>query len=67
MAQFQGEYVFRIGHRPPLDPLFNGEEIDNAPGWTGINRTQEEVDKLATELSKAQDDIGGKVRALSQV
>lgn len=67
MAQFQGEYVFRIGHRPPLDSLFNGEEFDNTPGWTGISRTQEEVDNLATELSKAQDDIGGKVRALSRV
>ncbi|KAF8558038.1 P-loop containing nucleoside triphosphate hydrolase protein [Imleria badia] len=64
LTQFQGEYVFRIGHRPPLDPLFNGEQFDSAPGWTGIGRTQDEVDKLATGLSKAQDDIGGKASVL---
>ncbi|KAF8135691.1 P-loop containing nucleoside triphosphate hydrolase protein [Boletus edulis] len=67
LTQFQGEYVFRIGQRPPLDPLFNGERLDSAPGWTGIGRTQEEVDKLATELSKAQDDIGGKASVLLRV
>ncbi|KAG6378161.1 hypothetical protein JVT61DRAFT_13851 [Boletus reticuloceps] len=52
LTQFQGEYVFRIGQRPPLDPLFNGERLDSAPGWTGIGRTQEEVDILATELPR---------------
>ncbi|KAG8213710.1 P-loop containing nucleoside triphosphate hydrolase protein, partial [Butyriboletus roseoflavus] len=62
-----GEYIFRIGQRPPLDPLFSGEQLDSAPGWTGIKKTQEEVDGLAARLSRAQDDIGGKTSVLHRI
>ncbi|KAF9222557.1 GTP-binding protein 1 [Gyrodon lividus] len=64
LTQYKGECIFRIGARPPHDPLFAGENFDDVPGWIGVPRTEEEVDILVTELGRAQQDIGGKASLL---
>ncbi|KAF8844664.1 P-loop containing nucleoside triphosphate hydrolase protein [Paxillus ammoniavirescens] len=67
LTQHKGEYIFRIGARPPHDPLFAGEHFGDAPGWTGHPRTEEEVDILITGLRRAQEDIGGKASVLLRI
>ncbi|KAF9244941.1 P-loop containing nucleoside triphosphate hydrolase protein [Melanogaster broomeanus] len=66
-TQYKGEYIFRIGARPPHDLLFAGEHCEDAPGWTCVPRAEEEVDMLVTELGRAQEDIGGKASVLLRV
>ncbi|KAH7888560.1 P-loop containing nucleoside triphosphate hydrolase protein [Phlebopus sp. FC_14] len=67
MTQYKGEYVFRIGSRPLHQTLFAGETLDDVASWTGVARTEQEVDVLVQELGRAQEDIGGKISVLSQV
>jgi hypothetical protein len=56
-----GEYLFRLGARPPTTPLFSGEDLDKADGWTGDRRTEVEVDAMIACLCQLVEDVGGKV------
>jgi hypothetical protein len=56
-----GEYLFRLGARPPITPLFFDEDLDNADNWTGNRRTEGDVDAMIVRLCQLVEDVGGKV------
>jgi hypothetical protein len=60
-----GEYLFRLGARPPTTPLLSGEDLDKADGWTGDRRTEVEVDAMIARLCQLVEDVGGKVYSRS--
>lgn len=57
----KGEYVFRIGSRPPHTQLFAGERLDKATGWSGVSRTDIEVTSLRLSVNRVVEELGGKV------
>jgi hypothetical protein len=65
ITQHHGEYVFRIGSQPASSKLFSGEPVDDsADGWTGISRTEQEMDKLQQLVTTTVEEVGGKVGSL---
>ncbi|KAL9711862.1 hypothetical protein Ac2012v2_004935 [Leucoagaricus gongylophorus] len=64
LTQQHGEYVFRIGVQPPHAMLFSEESIDAAQGWTGIERTMEQVDEIRESIDRLTDEVGGKISLL---
>ncbi|KAJ6499904.1 GTP-binding protein 1 [Mycena vitilis] len=64
LTQHTGEYVFRIGLQPPHAKLFAGELSDDAEGWTGVSRTEQELDILHKELQTIAEEVGGKTSVL---
>jgi hypothetical protein len=61
ITRANGEYVIRIGERPPRNELFTEELNDSIPGWTGTPRTFDEIEKLIQELKTTVEEVGGKV------
>nr|GAT56376.1 predicted protein [Mycena chlorophos] len=59
-----GEYVFRIGLQPPRAQLFDNELTDDVGGWTGIARTEAEVDELKEKITAVVEEVGGKSSVL---
>ncbi|KAF7288653.1 hypothetical protein HMN09_01371200 [Mycena chlorophos] len=59
-----GEYVFRIGLQPPRAQLFDNELIDDVGGWTGIARTEAELDELKEKITAVVEEVGGKSSVL---
>ncbi|KAJ6625636.1 GTP-binding protein 1 [Mycena sp. CBHHK59/15] len=67
ITQHHGEYVFRIGSQPPHAKLFAGELLDSDnEGWTGVSRTQHELDVLHTGITSRVEEVGGKTSVLFQ-
>lgn len=64
LTQQHGEYVFRIGVQPPHAMLFSEESIDAAQGWTGIERTMEQVDEIRESIDRLTNEVGGKISLL---
>ncbi|KAH9978747.1 P-loop containing nucleoside triphosphate hydrolase protein [Lactifluus volemus] len=64
LTQQGGEYLLRLGARPPSAPLFANEDINNADGWAGDERTEAEIDMMTTRLSQLVEEVGGKARVL---
>ncbi|KAF9038291.1 P-loop containing nucleoside triphosphate hydrolase protein [Hymenopellis radicata] len=62
-----GEYVLRIGAQPPNTALFAGTLADDSEGWSGHERTVEDLTFLHTKLTEAVEEIGGKVSVLVEV
>jgi hypothetical protein len=60
ITRHRGEYVFRIGSQPPRAKLHSGEDFDDEV-WTGISRTEQEVDTLRQEIAVTVEEVGGKV------
>jgi hypothetical protein len=60
----KGEYIFRIGCRPPHTSLFAGESVDDATGWSGVPRTDVEVTSLQSSVKRVVEELGGKVCGL---
>jgi hypothetical protein len=56
-----GEYLLRLGVRPPRAPLFGQEDINNADGWVGEERTEAEIDMMTAHLGQLLEEVGGKV------
>lgn len=67
ITRANGEYVIRIGERPPRNELFTEELNDSIPGWTGTARTYEDIQKLIQELTKTVEEVGGKALVLFEV
>ncbi|KAF9531630.1 GTP-binding protein 1 [Crepidotus variabilis] len=67
LTQCNGEYVVRIGERPPRTELFAGELTDDTSNWTGQARSVEEIDVLRERVTKAVEEIGGKACLLFDV
>jgi hypothetical protein len=56
-----GEYILRLGARPPRAPLFTNEDFDNVNDWTGDRRTEGEIDAKIAHLGQLVEEVGGKV------
>ncbi|KAJ7703190.1 GTP-binding protein 1 [Mycena rosella] len=66
ITQHHGEYVFRIGLQPPHAKLFAGELSDDAEGWTGVSRTEQELDVIQQGIISTVEEVGGKTSVLFQ-
>ena len=63
LTQQGGEYLLRIGSRPPRAPLYANEDLDNADGWTGEERTEAEMDTMIDRIVQLVEEVGGKVHS----
>ncbi|OAX41058.1 GTP-binding protein 1 [Rhizopogon vinicolor AM-OR11-026] len=63
----KGEYILRIGSRPPHTSLFAGEGVDKITGWSGLPRTDTEVTSLRLSVNKVVEELGGKVSVLFEI
>ena len=61
LTQQGGEYLLRIGARPPRAPLYANENLDSADGWTGDERTEAEIDTMIERVVQLVEEVGGKV------
>ncbi|KAJ7072321.1 P-loop containing nucleoside triphosphate hydrolase protein [Mycena amicta] len=67
ITQHFGEYILRIGLQPPQAKLFAGELSDDSDGgWTGISRTEAEIEVLKEKIRAVVEDVGGKTSVLFQ-
>ncbi|KAF7376153.1 GTP-binding protein 1 [Mycena sanguinolenta] len=66
LTQHSGEYVFRIGLRPPHAKLWAGELTDDCEGWTGVSRTEQELDVIHKGIQATVEEVGGKTSVLFQ-
>ncbi|KAF8210283.1 P-loop containing nucleoside triphosphate hydrolase protein [Mycena galopus ATCC 62051] len=64
LTQHLGEYVFRIGLQPPHAKLFANELTDDCEGWTGVSRTQQELDVIHKGIQATVEEVGGKTSVL---
>ena len=62
LTQHNGEYVLRIGQQPPHDELFGGSLTDESSGWSGIPRSNDDIELLLRQITKTVEEVGGKVR-----
>ncbi|KAF7428686.1 hypothetical protein PC9H_007915 [Pleurotus ostreatus] len=67
ITQNHGEYVLRMGSRPPSINMFAGDLNDDTDGYTGTPRTAGELDYLTEAISAALDEIGGKTSILFRI
>jgi len=58
--------VLRIGRQPPHDALFAGDLTDECPGWSGICRSNDDIEVIRQQVTKTVEEVGGKVRFLSR-
>ncbi|KAJ7770235.1 GTP-binding protein 1 [Mycena maculata] len=67
ITQHHGEYVFRIGLQPPHANLFAGELTDHVEGWTGVSRTESELDAIHQGIISTVEEVGGKTSVLFEI
>ncbi|KAJ2916809.1 hypothetical protein MD484_g3627, partial [Candolleomyces efflorescens] len=67
LTQNNGEYVIRIGQRPPQESLYGGTLTDEADGWSGTARSLEEVQTIVQKLTKTVEEVGGRALVLFDV
>ncbi|KAF7361886.1 GTP-binding protein 1 [Mycena venus] len=67
LTQHSGEYVFRIGLQPPHAKLFAGELTDDCEGWTGVSRTEQELDAIHKGIQTTVEEVGGKTSVLFEI
>jgi hypothetical protein len=66
LTRNRGEYIFRLGQRPPNSVLFNPQSKEQpikTDEWLGFARTTDEIDMLRKELTNLVEEVGGKVRS----
>jgi len=56
-----GEYLLRLGARPPRAPLLADENLDNVNDWAGERRTEVEIGAMIAHLGRLVEEVGGKV------
>ncbi|KAI0063582.1 GTP-binding protein 1 [Artomyces pyxidatus] len=67
LTRGRGELLLRLGAQPPRDILFSNDSIDDADGWIGVERTEDQVESLRANITRAVEDLGGKVCILTQM
>ncbi|KIK67426.1 hypothetical protein GYMLUDRAFT_37548 [Collybiopsis luxurians FD-317 M1] len=68
ITQNHGEYVFRIGAQPSKAKLFAGElDDDLVQDWSGVERTEDQVEFLIQEITSTVEEIGGKTSLLCEI
>ncbi|KIL66188.1 hypothetical protein M378DRAFT_186026 [Amanita muscaria Koide BX008] len=66
LTRRQGEYILRVGHQPPQAQLFANELSNDGDGWSGIQRTDTELDQLRTIIIETVEEIGAKATILHE-
>jgi hypothetical protein len=64
LTRNRGEFIFRLGQRPPNAILFNPqskEQPAKTDEWLGVARTPDEINMLRKELTNLVEEVGGKV------
>ncbi|GLB37063.1 putative elongation factor Tu GTP binding domain [Lyophyllum shimeji] len=64
LTQHRGEYVLRIGMQPLHARLFAGELTDSSDGWTGVPRTEQDLDLFKERITRTVEEVGGKTSVL---
>ncbi|KAL0955907.1 hypothetical protein HGRIS_002099 [Hohenbuehelia grisea] len=64
ITQRHGEFVFRIGSHPPSTQLYTGLIDDDADGWIGTPRTEEDLDHLYNAITSTAEEAGAKTSLL---
>ncbi len=59
--------MLRIGAQPPNAALLAGTLTDDSEGWSGQERTVEDLTFLRTKLTEAVEEIGGKVSPVMNI
>lgn len=64
ITSHRGEFILRMGSRPPHESLFLGESVtvsSGQTGWHGIPRMDSELSQLCGEVNRTVEELGGKV------
>ncbi|KAF5385788.1 hypothetical protein D9615_002552 [Tricholomella constricta] len=67
LTQHRGEYVLRLGMQPAHAHLYAGDLTDGSDGWTGVPRTEEELDLLKERITRTVEEVGGKTSVLFEI
>ncbi|RDB16788.1 GTP-binding protein 1 [Hypsizygus marmoreus] len=67
ITQHRGEYVLRIGMQPSQAQLLAGDVSDTGDGWSGIPRTEQDLDMFKERITKTVEEVGGKTSVLFEV
>lgn len=56
----------KLGAQPPHSALFSGEAngATESDGWIGTHRTKDEMETLCARITRATEEVGGKVRQI---
>lgn len=53
--------MLRIGQQPPQNELFSGDLTDESSGWSGIYRSNDDIEFFLQKITKTVEEVGGKV------
>ena len=53
--------MLRIGQQPPQSELFSGDLTDESSGWSGISRSNDDIEFILQQITKTVEEVGGKV------
>ena len=59
--------MLRIGQQPPRDELFGNNLTDECSGWSGVSRSNDDIELLLQMITKTVEDVGGKVRVFKNL
>ncbi|KDQ53478.1 hypothetical protein JAAARDRAFT_209844 [Jaapia argillacea MUCL 33604] len=59
LTRSRGEYICRIGRRPPHSELFAGQPLNDGEEWLGVDRSLEEMDRLHQLIAQIAEEVGG--------
>lgn len=60
VTSHKGEFILRMGSRPPHSLIFTGESSAGSTVY-GLPRTDAELHRLSSEISRVMEELGGKV------
>jgi hypothetical protein len=58
--------VLRIGQQPSQNELFSGDLTDESAGWSGISRSNDDIEFILQQITKTVEEVGGKVFFISR-
>ncbi|KZP34701.1 P-loop containing nucleoside triphosphate hydrolase protein [Athelia psychrophila] len=67
LTRHRGEYIFRIGARPPNTAPLSGESLKDGEAWSGIARNGQEISLLQQEITATVEEVGGKASILFDI
>ena len=45
--------------------MFSGDLTDESSGWSGISRSNDDIESILQQITKSVEEVGGKVQILS--
>ena len=53
--------MLRIGQQPSQKELFSGDLTDESSGWSGIYRSNDDIEFILQQITRTVEEVGGKV------